>query len=145
MLLLPVAGLTNKNLNPDLKTVIHQTVSSKRFDWTRDIPRVLIKRLDFKLCMSLHFTFVIITYSFTFNQASAAKIKSSELPAAPLCLMLFLATSARAPMPRPTARPGGNTQGRRVICLDFISGTAFNSSSMQMAKTANHVAATQYI
>ena len=31
------------------------------------------------------------------------------LPASPLCLMVFLATSASAPIPKPTARPGGNT------------------------------------
>lgn len=32
-----------------------------------------------------------------------------HLPAAPLCLMVFLATSASAPIPKPTARPGGHT------------------------------------
>lgn len=33
----------------------------------------------------------------------------SVLPAVPVCLMVFLATSASAPNPKPTARPGGDT------------------------------------
>lgn len=39
------------------------------------------------------------------------------LPSAPFCLMLFLANSARAPIPKPTARPGANTQKDQCIFI----------------------------
>lgn len=52
-------------------------------------------------------------YNSAIQQEAAAKKASVSvyvLPAVPLCLMVFLATSASAPIPKPTAKPSAKTQ-----------------------------------